>query len=143
MIAALFMMSFLADRASSQDTLHMTSRYFIDESSPIFKLDSEFPHISTLDIIRGLSPHGYRGNVRRIHNALRKAMEKKVLNVVVMGGSMPLGAGLGPNSYHDRWPRQLQNMLGEVFKIKVRVHNLGIRAVSSDSQAQNHFNFIM
>lgn len=119
------------------------SASIINESTKSFELDPKFPLISEVDIIRGLSPHGYRGNVRKVHNALAKAIAKMSLQVVIIGGSMPLGAGLEPHSYRDCWPTQLMHMLTSMLGIAVKVHNLGIRAVSSDAQAQLHFNFIM
>lgn len=116
---------------------------FLNQSLPIFQLDPKFPPLSVTDVIRGLSPHGYRGDVKRVHNVLNKAMHKKSLQVLVIGGSVPYGAGLEPNAYRDSWPTQLKHMLHNIFNIKVYVNNLSIRAVSSDSQATSRFNFIM
>ena len=61
---------------------------------------------------------------------------------MVLGGSLPYGAGLEPNQFRDSWPTQLMHILKAVYKIEVTVNNLAIRAVSSDAQAGLKFSYI-
>jgi hypothetical protein len=81
--------------------------------------------------------------MKKLHSILKKAVAKQSLSVVVIGGSMPYGAGLEPHAFRDCWPTQMMHMLKALLSIKVSVNNLAIRAVSSDSQAQFHFSYIM
>ena len=132
-------------QVESQDDRHdQTSNFYnFNDSSPVFHLDPKFPPISVEDIIRGLSPHGYRGDAKRMHHVLKKAVQRKSLRLVVLGGSVPFGVGLEPNAYRDCWPTQLMHMLKTIFNIKVSMNNLSIRAVSSDAQATGHFKYLM
>ena len=88
---------FVAHAASEADRQQQSRWSFLNHS--IFQLDTKFPPISIPDIIRGLSPHGYRGDVRKMHTVLKKALQKKYLNVIVLGGSVPLGAGVSEVVY--------------------------------------------
>jgi hypothetical protein len=132
-------------QGSSQDIGQKQSpwHFLNNNSSHFLQLDPKFPPISMEDILRGLSPHGYRGDTKRMHNVLNKAVQRKSLRIVVLGGSVPFGAGLEPNTYRDNWPSQLMQMLKEIFQMKVNVNNLAIRAVSSDAQATGHFKYLL
>ena len=128
--------------ANAHSTTGDSDWNFGNGSASSFNLDARFPPITPLDIIRGISPHGYRGNVKKLHQTLRKAVSKKSLNIIVLGGSLPYGAGLEPHTFRDCWPTQLQNILHKIYKFKIKVNNLAIRAVSSDAQASLRFNYI-
>lgn len=127
---------------SSDDDKQHVPKLSWNNHSTMFNLDSKFPLTSEEDIIRGLTPHGYRGNVKKLHAILKKAILKKSLNIIVLGGSVPFGAGLEPNHARFCWPSQLMRMLQKIYNIKVSVNNLSIRAVSSDSQATGRFKYI-
>ena len=93
-----------------------------------------FPLIQRDNILSGLTPYGYRGDVKRIHKALyNQIYNQKELHISILGASIVTGYGL--NDGKNRYSNVLRGYLEEIFGVKVYVHNLAIRAAASQAQA--------
>lgn len=96
--------------------------------------DTSFPFINRASTLAGMTPYGYRGDAKRVHDALRRDLDQNGnLTIAVLGASVTIGFKL-PNWYQDRYTTLLAGHLRRVFAVNVTVHNLAIRAASSDSQ---------
>lgn len=87
-------------------------------------------------------PHGYRGDRRRVQRGLSRATAEGALRIVVVGGSMPAGAGLSDSDV-ESWPSRLERMLKLAWPGgNASVVNLAMGGVPSDPQvailAMNH-----
>ena len=92
-------------------------------------------------------PYGYRGDLTRLRAGFDQAVANGHLRVVVVGGSMPAGAGL-KDKYRDRWPKQLEKMLqlswphGNVTVLDVAIggmpSNSQVPIISSSYRAELH-----
>ena len=95
--------------------------------------DPNFPVIDRAATLAGLSPYGYRGDAKRVHQALRRSLDQnRNLSIVLLGASVTLGHGLGKGE--QPYSAVLQGYLSEAFGVHVRVHNLAIRASASNTQ---------
>jgi hypothetical protein len=83
-----------------------------------------------------MSPYGYRGDAKRVHEALRRDLDQNNnLTIVVLGASVTLGHGM--YYWHlYRYSHVLEGFLADIFQVNVTVHNFAIRAAASDTQAQ-------
>ena len=97
-------------------------------------LPNHMPTITPAVIRKGLTPHGYRGNLKRFHNAFAKlfASGSKRLEMCVVGGSMTWGMEL-PTNVTTAWPEQMAVLLRSAGWVgDVVVHNLASRGTPSD-----------
>jgi hypothetical protein len=100
--------------------------------------DPKFPVIDRAATLAGLSPYGYRGDAKRVHEALRRDLDlHNNLTIVLLGASVTMGYGLDRGK--DRYSMVLQGYLKEVFGVNISVCNLAIRAASSDTQCDQLF----
>lgn len=130
-----FLISFILCTCSAA-SYDWGKQYGTTELYDIQMNDSNFPIIDRAATLAGLSPYGYRGDVRRVHRALRRDLDQnQSLSIVLLGASVTTGYMLN-NWQRDRYSVVLKGYLEDIFGVNVTVHNLAMRATSSNTQAQ-------
>jgi hypothetical protein len=85
------------------------------------------------NILRGLGPYGYRGDLQKVYKALIRAKSERILNIAVIGDSVPFGSMVGPDK---SWVSTLEPILSQILHpMKITVNNLAIPGVASHVQA--------
>ena len=96
-------------------------------------------HLRRSVIRSGLSPHGYRGDLSRMHQSLSEAVTQRRLKIAVLGGSVPTGVNSDIS-----WPDSLRKVLMAIFPyIDITVENLAMAGVPSCTQAKVYFHHLL
>lgn len=110
----------------------------LDNDTYVVEPIDPYPVMTRDIILSGLTPHGYRGNLSQVFRGLQRALTDGVLNVSVLGGSVPAGSGLKPG---EDWPSVLRTTLGHLLPAEMPIHVTNLAQSGVPSLVQAHADF--